>query len=293
MTRNIQGDVVAILNAAGEVVAEYVYDAWGNPLYVTDSHIAEINPIRYRGYYWDAELELYYLQSRYYCPALRRFISADVFMDTGVGILGTNMYVYCNNDPVNHWDPDGYFTRRLNSSMTDLNSISPTNWPTESARQHAAINKNISNILFDEYGSRARLMRFNIRNLTTDDDGITRGTVRYANARGQAREFDFIAGRAPEIQDYVNNRRASTQAISQPLIDHAGSSNSDFNNNMLFNQDVKGEGIENLFASAWGAIGLAIDNFSVSRWLERGLDSTGASQRNHFVLIPSTPSRRA
>jgi len=105
--RNIQGDVVAILDEHGIIVAEYVYDAWGNLLYVTDSHIAEINPIRYRGYYWDDETQLYYLQSRYYCPSLRRFISADVFMDTGQQPLGTNMYMYCLNDPINLIDPEG------------------------------------------------------------------------------------------------------------------------------------------------------------------------------------------
>jgi|GEM_PF-5137486 len=61
-----------------------------------------------RGYYFDWVTGLYYLQSRYYCPALRRFISADALLDTGVGILGTNMYIYCNNDPVNLVDPDGF-----------------------------------------------------------------------------------------------------------------------------------------------------------------------------------------
>ena len=105
--RNLQGDVVAIYCADGNVVAEYRYDAWGNHLAIEGGEIAHINPIRYRGYYWDAETQLYYLQSRYYCPALRRFISADVYLDTGVGILGTNVYIYCNNDPVNLWDPDG------------------------------------------------------------------------------------------------------------------------------------------------------------------------------------------
>ena len=96
------------IDSDGIIVARYEYDSWGNHLYISDSEIARINPIRYRGYYWDAELELYYLQSRYYCPQLRRFISADVLLDTGVGILGTNMYIYCNNDPVNLWDPDGF-----------------------------------------------------------------------------------------------------------------------------------------------------------------------------------------
>ncbi|MCL2446691.1 MAG: RHS repeat-associated core domain-containing protein [Oscillospiraceae bacterium] len=74
--------------------------------------MATINPITYRGYYKDWELGLYYLQSRYYCPSLRRFISADVFMDTAQGVLGTNMFAYCLNNPINYWDPHGTFAIR-------------------------------------------------------------------------------------------------------------------------------------------------------------------------------------
>jgi len=110
--RNLQGDVVAIHNAAGEVIVRYTYDAWGNLLTCEDTsgyNIGEINPIRYRGYYWDTETGFYYCQSRYYNPQWCRWINADVFMDTMVGILGTNMYAYCSNNPVNYLDPGGYF----------------------------------------------------------------------------------------------------------------------------------------------------------------------------------------
>ena len=113
--RNIQGDVVAILDEHGTIVAEYQFDAWGNLLNDVPEGIGRINPITYRGYYWDWELDLFYLQSRYYCPQLRRFISADALLDTGVGILGTNMYIYCNNDPINFWDPTGFSPIATNS----------------------------------------------------------------------------------------------------------------------------------------------------------------------------------
>jgi len=110
--RNAQGDIVGISNTTGELVARYEYDAWGNPVDKPDdplynSDIAQLNPIRYRRYYYDTETGFYYCQSRYYSPELCRFISADVIMDTGQGVLGTNMYAYCLNNPVMLYDPEG------------------------------------------------------------------------------------------------------------------------------------------------------------------------------------------
>jgi RHS repeat-associated protein len=106
--RNLQNDVVGIYDANGAVVARYEYDAWGNIVSATNSFVANHNPIRYRGYYWDSEINLYYLQSRYYNSAWGRFINADVYLDTGDGVLGTNMYAYCYGDPVNLVDPSGH-----------------------------------------------------------------------------------------------------------------------------------------------------------------------------------------
>ena len=73
---NLQGDVVKLIQANGHVVTHYTYDAWG---YILSSggNLAEVNPLRYRGYYYDNETGFYYLQSRYYDPANRRFINAD------------------------------------------------------------------------------------------------------------------------------------------------------------------------------------------------------------------------
>jgi RHS repeat-associated protein len=104
--RNLQGDVVAIHDVSGNVVATYEYDALGNIL-TADGVLALINPIRYRGYYHDSETGYYYCQSRYYNPEWCRWISADVLMDTGDGILGTNMYAYCYNNPISYIDFGG------------------------------------------------------------------------------------------------------------------------------------------------------------------------------------------
>ena len=98
--------MVGIYDVDGAIKAWYTYDAWGNVLTAV-GELAEVNPIRYRGYYYDNETGYYYCQSGYYNPEWCRWISADVLMDTQDGILGTNMYAYCHNNPVNAIDPTG------------------------------------------------------------------------------------------------------------------------------------------------------------------------------------------
>ena len=103
---NLQGDVVKLVTASGDVVANYEYDAWGNIL-SQSGEMASINPLRYRGYYYDNETGFYYLQSRYYDPTMRRFINADTYASTGQGFIGANMFAYCNNNPVRYLDSRG------------------------------------------------------------------------------------------------------------------------------------------------------------------------------------------
>ena len=78
--KNLQGDVIRILNYSGNVVVEYTYDAWGKVLTTTGtlaSTLGQYNPFRYRSYYYDTETGFYYLQSRYYDPVVGRFLNAD------------------------------------------------------------------------------------------------------------------------------------------------------------------------------------------------------------------------
>ena len=106
---NAQGDVVRIVNSSRSVVASYTYDPWGK-IISSSGTLADINPLRYRGYYYDSETGFYYLQSRYYDPEIGRFINADSYASTdATGLLSTNMFAYCENDPVNKSDPSGEF----------------------------------------------------------------------------------------------------------------------------------------------------------------------------------------
>ena len=108
---NQMGDVIGITDTQGNELAQYSYDEWGNTLSTSDNDIANINPLRYRGYYYDNETGYYYLQSRYYDPSICRFINSDSFLyaiihkDT---ITGINLFVYCYNNPIDNSDNSGF-----------------------------------------------------------------------------------------------------------------------------------------------------------------------------------------
>ena len=78
--KNLQGDIIAIYNTSGTAVATYKYDAWGNVISATGT-MASVNPFRYRGYYYDTETGFYYLQSRYYDPAIDSLLMR-MYIDT-------------------------------------------------------------------------------------------------------------------------------------------------------------------------------------------------------------------
>ena len=130
--KNLQGDVVSITDDKGTVVAGYTYDAWGVPKVdfdCTDTGIATVNPYRYRSYYYDSEIGMYYLQSRYYDPRICRFINADDAKYAAA--QGHNLFQYCKNDVVNHRDGFGYAASRCGNRRVfpiDLKKIGKNNW---------------------------------------------------------------------------------------------------------------------------------------------------------------------
>lgn len=116
--KNIEQDVIAIRDSNNNVVARYQYDAWGNHIVYTptgqsntsSTFIGNINPIRYRSYYYDTDLKMYWLTTRYYDPEVGRFISPDHYSYLDYQKLhGLNLYAYSKNNPVMYYDPSGHF----------------------------------------------------------------------------------------------------------------------------------------------------------------------------------------
>ncbi len=113
--RNVQNDIIAMIDSKGNEVVRYTYDSWGKVEDITGDMaetLGKRNPFRYRGYYYDTETGMYYLKNRYYDPELRRFISADEMVILAVSPRlqkEKNLYVYCDNNPLTRTDIIGKF----------------------------------------------------------------------------------------------------------------------------------------------------------------------------------------
>ncbi len=114
--KNLQGDIIGLLDSTYNKIVSYEYDSWGKVLSVKDNegniiidsnNIGIINPFRYRGYYYDEETSLYYLNSRYYNPNWCRFVNADGIIGANQDILSYNLYTYVSNNPVFYKDETG------------------------------------------------------------------------------------------------------------------------------------------------------------------------------------------
>ncbi|WBW97429.1 RHS repeat-associated core domain-containing protein [Oceanirhabdus sp. W0125-5] len=118
--RNTQGDIIGLIDETGVEVVKYTYDSWGKLISIKDKDDNDVtndktdvgykNPYRYRGYRYDTETGLYYLQSRYYNPEWGRFINGDVKFEG-------NLFIYCDNNPINKYDPSGHIPVWLATSL--------------------------------------------------------------------------------------------------------------------------------------------------------------------------------
>ena len=114
--RDILGNIIKIVDEGNVCVVEYEYDAWGNftRKVRVDCYVSYFNPFVYKGYYYDSETQLYWVSSRYYSPELCRWLSPDsIEYLEPQSINELNLYVYCNNDPINKYDPTGHFAISL------------------------------------------------------------------------------------------------------------------------------------------------------------------------------------
>ena len=132
--KNLQGDIVSIipLDPESNVEINMEYDAWGKPIHVQGSSLAEgfmmavltaVTNVGYRGYFYDFETGLYYLRSRYYDPETGRFINAD---DTGyLGYddtpLSMNLFAYCKSSPIMDSDSSGAWSLKGHESLSLMN----------------------------------------------------------------------------------------------------------------------------------------------------------------------------
>ncbi|MBQ1735944.1 MAG: DNRLRE domain-containing protein [Firmicutes bacterium] len=122
--KNAEGDILGIVDTGnGDVVATYSYDDWGVPTVTNygNSTIGDINPFRYRGYYYDSETGLYYVCHRYYDPSIGRWISPDsVISGVGGSLTGYNLFTYCGNDPINRSDSTGNWPRKITKTIGNI-----------------------------------------------------------------------------------------------------------------------------------------------------------------------------
>jgi RHS repeat-associated protein len=108
------------MDVSGNTVVSYAYDSWGKQLSCTGSLASTLgtaNPLRYRGYIYDSDTGLYYLQSRYYNPGLGRFTNEDSIIFGG--LLSSDQFLYCGNDPVNEIDKSGHDRHTIWVEETD------------------------------------------------------------------------------------------------------------------------------------------------------------------------------
>ena len=112
--RDFMSNILGLVDDSGNIVVKYKYDAYGNRISITDTSgcdLGNINPFRYKGYYYDDDVEMYYCKSRFYVPLWHRWLNSDsINYLEPKNITSLNLFTYCNNNPVMYVDPTGRFT---------------------------------------------------------------------------------------------------------------------------------------------------------------------------------------
>ena len=202
--KNAMGDVIGIVNREGERVCTYEYDAWGNVLNTyhhnskgMDYYVGERNPIRYRSYYFDNSIGFYYLQSRFYFSSMARFINADlpIYAQKQKDMNnGTNLFAYCNNDPVNYVDPSGTFIILIisyiivNNCIKNAISSYAKYIKLKTDNSHGCKNKYAISIDLTQGKSKKKNQK---KNAFTDD--LYQLYIQYKNTMFSSELFDFLA----------------------------------------------------------------------------------------------------
>lgn len=161
-TKNLQGDILSIVNESGQTIVTYEYDSWGAVSFSATSMqnlmlaytLSFVSPFTYRGYCYDYDIELYYLQSRYYSAEMGRFINTDdtqIAIATMGTVLGANLFAYCNNNPINNVDYSGMLTITISlASIVKIVIIGVAIYNAVSfLRQASKIGKEYSNSLYN------------------------------------------------------------------------------------------------------------------------------------------------
>ena len=167
--RNLQDDIIAIVDKAGNTVARYAYDAWGACISASgESEIASVNPFRYRGYYCDIETGYYYLQTRYYDPTTGRFLNSDdiKYLGTTDCSIGFNLFSYCDNNPVNRSDVNGHswISDRFNDVKNAAKKIAKA--VSNTAQKVASTAKNVTTTVKNAVVNTAKKAATTVTNAT-------------------------------------------------------------------------------------------------------------------------------
>ena len=111
--RDFMSNILGLVDDSGNIVVKYKYDAYGNRISITDTSgcdLGNINPFRYKGYYYDDDVEMYYCKSRFYVPSWHRWLNSDsINYLEPKNITSLNLFTYCNNNPVMYVDENGKF----------------------------------------------------------------------------------------------------------------------------------------------------------------------------------------